>query len=65
MPLPVPLPERPSCTGTRDLGLWGSDIDQLGTNNSSDTVVNAVENASNTLSATLNVGDAQRVRYIN
>lgn len=65
MPLPAPLAERPSCTGTRDLGLWGSNINQLGTNNSSDTVVNAVENASNTLGAGLNVGDAQRVRYTN
>lgn len=65
MPLPVPLPERRSRTGTRDLGLWGSDIDQLGTNGSSDTVVNPVENASNALSAGLNVGDAQRVRYTN
>lgn len=63
MSLPVPLPERRSRTGTRDLGLWGSDIDQPGTNGSSDTVVNPVENASNALSAGLNVGDAQRVRY--
>lgn len=65
MPLPVPLPERLSCAGARDLGLWGSDIDQLGASNSSHTVVNAIEYASNALSAGLNVGNAQRVHYNN
>lgn len=65
MPLLVPLPERPSCAGTRNLGLWRSDIDQLGTSNSSHAVVNAVENASSALGGGLNVGNAQRVYYSN
>jgi len=62
---PIPLPERPSCAGTRHLGLRGSDIDQLRTNNSGNTVVNAVEDASDALRVGLNVGNAQRVRYTN
>jgi hypothetical protein len=65
MPPPIPIPGRPSCAGTRDLGLRGSDIDQLRTNNSSNTVVNAVKDASNALHVGLNVGNAQRVRYTN
>lgn len=65
MPLPPHFPERPSCARTRDLSLRGSDIDQLGTDNSSDTVVDAVENASNALSVGLNVGNTQRVHYTN